>query len=302
MIDLIGELRRIANMNAAETFDQATDSLEALRDWLALAASSLNVPVPDGLINLLERDVIGNKTSTPIYAPDNVSDTVRYLKGILNTLNMGTRPLINLYEGWQDEAGIDVLVWTPTDPVAGAAWARGAIGENLMAYSSPNLNENARIRSNQRWVADPTLYATNKILRRFSLEFEAHFIGSANFDNVNFLLGLTSAVGDTRATNNIMGFALVGVGNTLETLTDAGGAETVNTGFGEDLLLTNKFKIDVSLNSVAFSLNEVVIATHIVNLPSNAPFYLNFYAPTGAGGAATIRLGIIRAWTEDITR
>lgn len=35
MIDLIGELKRLANKDAAETFDQTTDSLEALRDYLA---------------------------------------------------------------------------------------------------------------------------------------------------------------------------------------------------------------------------------------------------------------------------
>lgn len=34
MIDLIGELRRIMNASAAETFDQSTDSLEAIRNFL----------------------------------------------------------------------------------------------------------------------------------------------------------------------------------------------------------------------------------------------------------------------------
>ncbi len=257
MIDLVGTFRRIMNKDASETFDQAADSLEAIRD---------------------------------------------YLSGSPGVLEMLLRPSNNLYESWQDEAGIDPTVWTWTNPATGAAWARGAIGDLLMAYAAPNANENARLRSNQRWIADATLYGVNKILRRFTLEFEAHFVGFANFDNVNFLLGLTPAVGDTRATNNIMGFALVGAGNALQTLTDAGGAETVNTGFGENLLLTNKFKIDVSLNSVAFYLNEVLIATHIVNLPNNAPFYLNLYTPTGAGGAATVRVGTLRAWTEDIVR
>ena len=36
MIDLVGELRRIMNLSAAETYDPATDSLEAIRDFLAL--------------------------------------------------------------------------------------------------------------------------------------------------------------------------------------------------------------------------------------------------------------------------
>ncbi|MDD4985823.1 MAG: hypothetical protein PHQ43_08545 [Dehalococcoidales bacterium] len=262
---------------------------------------SLNVPAADAVLNALAIDVIGNKASTPNYTPNNTSDVIRYLKAILNMGLMSNRPLPSLYEGWQDEAGIDAAVWTVTNPATGAAWARGAIGENLMAYAAPNANENARIRSNQRWVVDPTLYATNKILRRFVLEFEAHFLMSPFFDNTNFFLGLTTAAGDTRASNNIIGFGLVNLINDLQTISDAGGAETVNTGFGENLLLTNKFRIEVSLNSVVFSLNEVVLATHVVNLP-DLPMYLNFYAPTGGLGAATIRLGIVRSWMEDIAR
>lgn len=233
----------------------------------------------------------------PFYVLNYIS--AKYIASVVSSAGISlTRPSVSLYEGWQNEAGIDLTVWTPTNPATGAPWARGAVGENLMAAAAPNASENARLRSNQRWIVAPTLYGTNKILRRFILEFEAHFIGFANFDNINFLLGLTPAVGNTRATNGIIGFSLVGAGNALQTLTDAGGAETVTTGFGENLLLTNKFKIEVSLNSVAFSLNETVIATHIVNLP-DTPMYLNFYAPTGVGGAATMRLGVIRAYSQD---
>ncbi len=210
----------------------------------------------------------------------------------------------SLFESWQDEAGIDLTTWAITNPVTGAAWARGAVGENLMAYSSPNLNEFARLRSLNRWVVAPTLYGTNKIYRRFSLEFEMHIVNLlANLDPAAFFLGLTPAIGDTRITQDIIGWALVLVGgiNRLQTVTDAATFETVNTGFGENLVLTNKFKIEVSFNSVEFFLNEVSIATHAVNLPS-LPMYLNFYIPTAATGATTLRFGVVRAWTEDLVR
>ena len=221
------------------------------------------------------------------------------LSAIINAIAGLSRPLVTLYEGWQDELGIDPTVWTVTNPATGAAWARGAVGELLMAAAAPNANENARLRSVQRWVVSPFLYGTNKILRKFSLEFEMHMgAGLANLDNVNFFMGLTSGIADVRTTNNVIGFALIGAGNALQTVTDAGGAETVNTGFGENLVLTNKFKIEASLNSVKFYLNEVQIANHVANAP-DLPMYLNFYVPTGAGGAAIFRIGALRVWFAD---
>jgi hypothetical protein len=167
-----------------------------------------------------------------------------------------------------------------------------------MAVASPNALENARLRSNQRWIAEPTVYNTNQILRRLSWEFECYLQLVGNIDNAHFFMGLSNAAAATRASNNIIGFGLVA--DALQTITDSGG-ETVNTGFGEDMTALNKFKIDISRDSVAFYLNEVLIATHITNLP-DAPMYLNFYYPTEVGGPSIISLGIIRAWTEDILR
>lgn len=206
-------------------------------------------------------------------------------------------PRVSFYEGWQDEAGIDLTTWTVTDPATGAAWVRGAVGAYLMAVAAPNANENARLRSNQRWIVTPTVYDEHQILRRLVLEFEMFLQLVANIDNANFILGLTNTIASTRVTNNLIGFGLVG--GALQTITDDGGAETVNTGFGEDLTVLNKFKIDVSLDSVVFSLNETVIATHVTNLP-NIPAWLNFYYPTNVGGPSIISLGIIRTWTEDV--
>jgi hypothetical protein len=110
-------------------------------------------------------------------------------------------------------------------------------------------------------------------------------------------MGLTDTPADTRTGNNIIGFGLIG--GALQTITDDGGAETVNTGFGETMTDLNKFKIDIYANTVDFYLNETRIARHTTNLP-NAPMYPNFYYPTGAGGPSIISLGIIRCWPEDI--
>lgn len=213
--------------------------------------------------------------------------------------DMLARPSIHLYEGWQDEAGIDATVWTVTDPATGAAWARGASGAYLRATSAPNANETARLRSNQRWIAAPDIYGTNTVLRKLVLEFEMKLTGVANLDETLTFIGLTPAVGNDRSSNNIIGWGI----NTdaLESITDDAGVETTNTGFGETLTNWNKLKIEIYSGHVKFYINEVEVADHTTNLP-DLPMYLNFFIDTAAGGAATIELGVIRAWTEDIAR
>lgn len=58
--------------------------------------ADLNVPAADAVTNLLERDVIGNKTDTAITTPDNVSAQMRYLKGLMNIIGyQGATALAN---------------------------------------------------------------------------------------------------------------------------------------------------------------------------------------------------------------
>jgi len=212
-------------------------------------------------------------------------------------LEMLTRPGISLYEGWQDEVGIDATVWTFTDPATGVAWARDSDGVFLRARSIPNANETCRLVSNQRWVAAPNVFGTNTILRKLVLEFELRLANVANIDNTLFFLGLTSGAPDDRQSQDIIGWALLA--DVLQSVTDLGGAETVNTGFGETLTNRNKLKIEAYAGHVKFYINEIEVADHAANLP-DVPFYINFFVDTEAGGAATIELAIIRAWSEDI--
>lgn len=53
MIDLIGELRRIMNRDAAETFDLSTDSLEAIRDFLVSGGAGSPGLVYYGVVTLV---------------------------------------------------------------------------------------------------------------------------------------------------------------------------------------------------------------------------------------------------------
>jgi hypothetical protein len=217
----------------------------------------------------------------------------------LDELNMLTRPSIDFIETWQDEAGIDATVWTVTDPATGAAWSRGASGAYLRATAAPNADETARLVSDQRWIAAPDTYGTNTILRRLVLEFELKLTTVANIDNTLAFFGLTTATDHDRTDNNIIGFALAS--DVLQSLTDNAGAETVNTTFGETLTNWNKLKIEIYAGHVKFYVNEVEVADHTTNLP-DAPMYLNYFIDTDGVGAATIELGVIRIWNEDITR
>ena len=258
---------------------------------------SLIVPSADGSNNNTTPEVVGSKTSTPIYTPDNTSDMMRYLKGILTLAASATaKPNRDMVETWQDEAGIDLTLWTPTDPATGTAWSRGSDGAYLRATAVPNANETARLRSNQRWFMGTGVYGTNTIYRKLNLEFELRLVNVANLDNTLCLFGFTSGGTATRATNNIIGWCLAA--DVLATLSDDTGAETTNTGFGETLTDWNKLKMIFSTGQVAFYLNETLVATHTTNL-ADLPMFINFFIDTEAGGAATIDLGIVRCWPED---
>ena len=238
--------------------------------------------------------------TTPLAVGDEILIIHHDIGSITAPIDMLSRPSICLYEGWQDEAGIDTTVWTVTDPATGAAWSRGASGAYLRATAAPNAIETARLVSDQRWIAAPDTYGTNTILRKLVLEFELKLANVANLDETLTFLGLTTGAADNRSTDNIIGWGI----NTdvLESITDVGSAETTNTTFGETLTNWNKLKIEVYSGHVKFYINESEVADHTTNLP-DYPFYLNFFLDTdGAGGASTIEIGIVRVWYEDIFR
>jgi hypothetical protein len=59
----------------------------ATPDVLNILITQLNVPAPDSPANVLERDVIGNKTDAAVTTPSGTASQVAYLKGILNVVN-----------------------------------------------------------------------------------------------------------------------------------------------------------------------------------------------------------------------
>jgi len=63
----------------------------------AAILAGLAVPALDAVTNALERDVIGNKTDTPIVEPDLVSSLMRYAKGNLNAKGLIYKGKITTY-------------------------------------------------------------------------------------------------------------------------------------------------------------------------------------------------------------
>ena len=262
------------------------------------------------IIDLLGRllDRIMNMSSAHTF--DRTTDSLEALSGSIALIiaNLSElRPEMSLYEGWQDELGIDFTLWTVTHPAT--AWVRGAgagvmVG-SLVATAPLVIGEVSRLVGNQRWPIMPDLSGTNTILRVAELEFEMTLSAVAQLVIGTCFFGFTPNQADTRANPNIIGFGLVGAApnQALQTLTDLGGAPTVNTGFGENMAALNKFKITVvqiaGVGTVQFYLNEVLIATHITTLP-DLPMYPNWYFDTTALGACTPQIGIVRIWTEDI--
>jgi len=257
------------------------------------------IATADGTSNYTADCVIGNKTSTPIYTPDNVSDLMRYMKGIMNLMAQVSRPTNGFLETWQDETGLFAPVWSDTNPATGTAWTKGVSGAWTRVYCAPNASENGRLRTVERIAIDQAGWNTNRINRRLVIETELQLGSVANIDNTAFFIGFMTGTADTRASNNIIGWALTG--DALQSVTDNAGTETVNTGFGETLTNINKLRIEVYSGNAKFYVNEVLKATHVTNIPSNV-FYWNNYIVTEAGGAANISSGETRYWFEDFVR
>jgi hypothetical protein len=224
------------------------------------------------------------------------------LTGPVAILDMLTRRRVSLYEGWQDELGIDFTVWTVVNSATGVPWGRGFAAGYLRAAGSCGANEVERLVTTTRWLDSSPTFGVNTILRRLIVEFEMRLSNVINMDNTQCFFGLTPDQANIRTSNNLAGFALLA--DVLQTVTDAGGVEETNTGFLENLALFNKFRMEIYGDvapTIDFYLNEVLIARHTVRIP-NIPSYLNFYVDSEAALGAAIEVGVVRIWYEDMVR
>ena len=219
------------------------------------------------------------------------------------TINAHVQELVEghkgLYESWQDEF-IDDTIWAPrVEPATGIPWAAGASGAFLYCRTTPNASEIVRLRGRHLWVQNWLAAPVNLAIKRLVMEFEFLLGVPANLDNALCFFGLMPTAVATRATNNLIGFGLAA--DVLQTVTDAGGAETLTTGFGETLTNHNKLRLEIMEAEVRFFVNEQLVATHAATVPQ-VPMYPTFYAVTEAGGACAIAVGVIKVEQETIAR
>lgn len=256
------------------------------------------IPPVDSTLNEYPQEVIGNKADTALYAAAVNASLMRYVKGLLASINAGMEPSESLIETWQDLL-IDPNIWTVTDPVAGAAWAPAVAGAFIQCSTTPNANENARLIGDHLWQLHSITPNLNLIVKKTIMEWTMSIGVLANVDNTHAFFGWIPVAANTRDSDNIIGFCLLA--DVLATLTDSGGGETENTAFGEDLTLLHKFRIEVYEGNVDFYLDEVRIAQHTTNIP-NVPSYPNFYIQTDAGGPCALPVGIIKIRYEMVER
>lgn len=91
MIDLVGELRRMQSKSAAENFNPATDSLEAIADALGIGPS-----VGLSMFGVCDAAMVGSTTvivtNNLVGLPDDIFNDEFYMQVILNANAPGTAP------------------------------------------------------------------------------------------------------------------------------------------------------------------------------------------------------------------
>ena len=220
-----------------------------------------------------------------------------YVRDKLNRQNL------DFLEDWQTEA-INAAIWTETDPATNPNAI--VVGSGLRFHRIWLVaNETGRSRSVIRYLVTPNLNDLgNHIPVRFNLEWTMRLTDPTNLDPANCFFGLTKGVADDRTSQDIVGFGLdedVGGVMTLTTITDRGGVEEENDGFGEVLTDWNKLRISIGSLNIKFYLNDYEISMHghTADLPDQV-CYLNFYGDSeGGAGPTYIDRGWIRTWAED---
>ena len=219
-------------------------------------------------------------------------------------MDMGVRPSLFMYEGWQDEAGIDAIVWTTVVTGSGAVARNVAEPPYLKVLLNGTVNgDTARLHSVQRWFCGPDTYGTKTILRKLVLEFEAKLVNTGSILNTDFFMGLGATTGAYETTDNIIGIIL-GDDDKLESITDDGGSETKKTLAAAGFTGWHKYRIEVYEETVDFYVDEAKITTHVTaeHLP-DAAMHVIFYCPQEAGANnGELHIGIERLWPEDIVR
>jgi len=235
-----------------------------------------------------------------------IKDDTQQLRIDTNGLILDTNQLLDsvaqaypsFWETWI--LGIRATTYHVTNPVTGVAWAVSvADSYSPMAVSSPNASENCRLVTQGPFAVPGN--TDNYIFKSMTLEFEIMIATVANIDNAVTFFGMSPAVDSDRTTNNILGWCLAS--DVLQAIYDGAGSEAL-TACAVDWAATDPHKLRIDINGLStgietkFTVDGVLKATKTSNFLTK-PFYLNFYVATEAGGASSVKLGMIHLWLRD---
>jgi hypothetical protein len=227
---------------------------------------------------------------------------------IRELLSMAARPTPSLYEGWQDESGIDLTRWGITLTGTGTVTKSAAEVPYLkVILAGATNNDAARLYGLQRWFcnADTGLagYLKNSILQKLHMEFEAKIINVDKVLNTDFFMGLARIQTAVEATADIVGLILDASDNLRFLSSDGLGSTSVGAVVdAADVDTWHKFEIITSPGQVQLLLNGGNAGIINANLPE-AALYPVFYLPQeNAAGAPALHVAINRIWAEDILR
>ena len=157
----------ISKLDGANTFDNTTDSLEAISDKIGTPSSSVSadiavvdgyhdVPTADATTDAVIRDVVGRKTDTANTTVGTTSSLMRYVKGILNSVKVGVNGVTTTGVIVEDGAtGVPSNVNVITD----------AVNSTFGVWTEIDASASA-----DSWICSVTVYNPNTTSSKFCLE------------------------------------------------------------------------------------------------------------------------------------
>lgn len=293
---------------ALDRLDNATYGLSALNTDLDTIDGLHDVPVADAATNTYMRDVVGNKSDDPIGAPNGTASVMAYIKALLGTglvdgaKNIGfNRDLPYLTEFFTDET-IDASVWDETITNSGTIAFTMESGYKFVRLSTGATNVSTSVlNTDQRFEFRPNSFnIISNAITRIVLEWDMRFTNVANILNTSFIAGFGNAKTSIRTSNNIAAICLNG--DVLTAITDDAGTEAL-TDISAGITVTNwnKYRITaVPGNSVAFYINDTLVATHNVaaEIPDDV-MYIVFHNANDAAADADVDVAHIRQWYSE---
>ena len=267
------------------------------------------IPTADVVTNVNMRDAVGGKADTAQYDSGTTSSLMRYMRALIDQVKelkrMDLYPVLS--EFWaNDNTGIDLNIWTTAVGSAGTV-TRVITDTDFLKVRLNTVDavdaSTARITTDVLFRASAGGYTTSSISKRFVIEWECKFTGTANIDNATFVMGLVPGTTSTRATTDIIAFGLSA--DAIQTITDSGGVETTNLPGGITLTNRNKYRIEITrpggTNTVEFAINETIVATHTTNIPSLNAYWTAFTDnEAAAAGANQVDIGAVIAKYHDV--